>query len=162
MITNLHIEATLLSPAYRQLKNLVSREKRDEVIEGLKSKLALLPEDRSIPTTRIDLTDDLLVMFADNSEDIAERSEVCEIENYLTASLPNTDFHRYWTEAGRLKYPCLSVLAFNLMTVPATNLSSEQIFNYAGLTANDRRSNLKSETLDKLLYLRSNFNTVKF
>ena len=54
-------------------------------------------------------------------------------------------------------FPRLSNLALFVHSIPATNLSSERNFNFAGLTITDRRSNLDTDKVDKMLFIRSNF-----
>jgi hypothetical protein len=66
----------------------------------------------------------------------------------------------FWEQKGSL-FPRLAKIAQQLLCVPATNLSSERNFNYAGLTVTDRRSRIEPDMLDQLLFIRSNFDMLK-
>ena len=54
-------------------------------------------------------------------------------------------------------YPRLEIIANKLFCVPASNETSERNFNYAGLTLTDRRSSLDPDNVDKMLFIRSNY-----
>ncbi|RWS22577.1 Zinc finger BED domain-containing protein-like protein [Leptotrombidium deliense] len=54
-------------------------------------------------------------------------------------------------------FPRLASFADGIFAIPATNLSSERNFNYAGLTLTDRRSRLSPDMVDDLLFVRANF-----
>jgi hypothetical protein len=45
-------------------------------------------------------------------------------------------------------------------SIPATNLSSERNFSFAGLTLTDKRSTINPKNVDKLLFMRSNFDVI--
>ena len=44
-----------------------------------------------------------------------------------------------------------------LLSIPATNLSSERNFNYTGLTLTDQRSSTDPNNVNTSLFIRSNF-----
>ena len=55
--------------------------------------------------------------------------------------------------ASRLRQPQLSYVAHNLLSVPAASTSSEQSFSIAGRTVEERRCQLKRDSVDGLLFL---------
>jgi hypothetical protein len=66
----------------------------------------------------------------------------------------------HW-ESVKSEYPRLYVVSKILLAIPATNLSSERNFNYAGLTLTDKRANIKPDKVDNMLFIRSNFDLKK-
>ena len=68
----------------------------------------------------------------------------------------NSSLLGYW-EQNRSSYPRLYRLAIRLLSIPATNLSSERYFSTAGLILTDYRSRLSSQNVNELLFIRSNF-----
>jgi hypothetical protein len=82
-----------------------------------------------------------------------------ELENYINSSLNfdiNSPILLFW-EQNQTKYPRLYRIARRLLSIPATNLSSERNFSAAGLTLTDHRSNLSPDNVNHLLFIRSNF-----
>ncbi len=82
-----------------------------------------------------------------------------ELQNYLNSTQNfdlNSSVIKFW-EQNKLKYPRIYVIAKRLLSIPATNLSSERNFSTAGLTLTDNRSNLHPNNVNKLLFIRSNF-----
>jgi len=61
-----------------------------------------------------------------------------------------------WWKANELKYPILSESAKRYLCVPATSVASERVFSSAGDLASAQRSCLRSEHVDKLLFLEKN------
>ena len=59
-----------------------------------------------------------------------------------------------------LHCPRLSLISNRLSVIPATNLSSERNFNYSRLTLTDQRSALDPDNVNKLLFIRSNFDLI--
>jgi hypothetical protein len=64
-----------------------------------------------------------------------------------------------WWKAHQDHYPKLSILCSYYLSIPASSAPSEREFSAAGLTINETRSNLRSETVDSVLVLRSVFNS---
>ncbi|KAG8228081.1 hypothetical protein J437_LFUL000081 [Ladona fulva] len=61
-----------------------------------------------------------------------------------------------WWEARKKIYPRLSKLAKKHLAVVATSVPSERVFSKAGQIISERRSRLKSSTVQKLVFLNSN------
>ncbi len=99
------------------------------------------------------------VDFAETVDDKNEESELEEVLRYyypLNAEDLKMSQIKFWVKYVNV-FPRLSQLSRMVHSVPATNLSNERNFNYAGLTLTDRRSNLDPEKVDEMLFIRSNF-----
>jgi len=105
------------------------------------------------------LSESCLGMFADNNiHSIKAETPESELNRYLNSN-EIIDPIKFWTQ-NKVNYPRLSIIANKLFCIPATNLSSERNFNYAGLTLTDRRSSLDPDNVDKLLFVRSNYDLI--
>jgi hypothetical protein len=56
-------------------------------------------------------------------------------------SLNVNNILEHW-ESVKIEYPRLYVVSKILLAIPATNLSNERNYNYAGLTLTDKRANI--------------------
>ena len=81
-------------------------------------------------------------------------SAISEIDQYLKLPVLNrkSDPLEWWKENGNL-FPSLSILARKYLTVIATSVPSERLFSTAGELISARRSRLKLENVDMLLFL---------
>jgi len=98
--------------------------------------------------------------FTDNSLNLTNSSD--ELQNYLDLNIAYNykSIIDFWSENSH-KYPRLYVISKQLLSIPATNLSSERNFNYSGLTLTDKRSSIEPNIVNKLLFIRSNFDLSK-
>lgn len=65
-----------------------------------------------------------------------------------------------WWKKRQLVFPNLSKVARKHLCIVATSVPSERIFSKAGLLVSERRSRLKPETIDKMIFLNANFEHV--
>lgn len=80
-----------------------------------------------------------------------------ELEKYiLTATLDGNANPLAWWKVNYTVYPMLSQLSKKYLTICATSVSSERLFSLAGHIVSKRRSCLKPEKVDKLIFLASN------
>lgn len=81
-----------------------------------------------------------------------------EYKTYCQASLVSeeVDARKWWSEETQRKtYPNLSIMALDMLSIPAMSASPERLFSAAGLTVTDRRNRLNSEAIEALECLRS-------
>lgn len=90
----------------------------------------------------------------------SEPSEVAssEVERYFTeAPLPLTCKNPLtWWEMRTTQYIHLSSLAKKILCIPATSVPSERVFSVAGNIINEKRSRLKPDNVNKLIFLYEN------
>lgn len=63
-----------------------------------------------------------------------------------------------WWSQHCHRYPSLSVIAKKYLCIPATSVPSERVFSTAGDVVTAQRSPLKSEYVDRLIFLKKNWN----
>ena len=69
----------------------------------------------------------------------------------------DTDCNFLNNRSYRVKWPVLGSVARHVLSIPAASTSSERPFSVAGRTVEDRRCQLKCDTVDGILFL----NTIK-
>lgn len=60
----------------------------------------------------------------------------------------------FWKQYQQ-KFPCLSLIARRLFSIPVTSAAVERSFSAAGLAVTERRSSLNPQTLNDILFVRS-------
>jgi hypothetical protein len=71
-----------------------------------------------------------------------------ELQEYLSSPSFETETpHEWWIER-RAQYPKLSVMALNVLAVPAMSAEVERVFSSCGLTITPLRSSLSAESLE--------------
>ena len=85
-----------------------------------------------------------------------------EVSNYLTVDEINIveDPLQWWKE-NAWNFKVLSIIAKDLLAVPATSAPSERIFSKAGAIVTTKRSSLASKTIDPLLFIAENNKRIK-
>ena len=71
----------------------------------------------------------------------------------------STDIFQFWAAS---QFPLVEVAAKKYLSAPPTSVASEQLFSSAGQLYSDRRSNLKGENAEKLLFLAYNIRLFNF
>ena len=67
------------------------------------------------------------------------------------------DAIQFWKEiAAQGSLPKMALLAKYLLTIPATSTPSERVFSACGSTLNEHRARMKTETIEKLMFLHYN------
>jgi hypothetical protein len=169
-LNDLHFVATMLFPSCKHLNNLATNEeklKTKQLLNDMSDRISLQNE---ITTTITEINntleiDDCLMDFIDiPSHENNLNSSQNEIEEYLNYYFnydPSAqDILNFW-QANKKKFPRLYLNAKELLSIPASNTSSERNFSFAGLTLTDRRSYLDPLKVDKLLFIRSNYDLYK-
>ena len=62
---------------------------------------------------------------------------------------------KWWSDNSTV-YPTLPILAEKYLCVPAKSVASERAFSCAGLVVSDRRTCLKPEKVNQLIFLKHN------
>jgi hAT family C-terminal dimerisation region len=62
----------------------------------------------------------------------------------------------WWLESTqRATYPHLSVMALDILSIPATSAKPERLFSGAGITVTERRNRLGAESIEAFECLKS-------
>ncbi|KAK2557045.1 E3 SUMO-protein ligase ZBED1 [Acropora cervicornis] len=90
-----------------------------------------------------------------SEQDICE-AEVSQYKKEL--SINATENPLTWWRQNNERYPSLAILAKKYLCIPATSVPSERVFSTAGDIVTAQRSQLKSEHVDRLIFLKKNWN----
>lgn len=172
----IHKIAAFLWPDYKQLLYL-DQNAREEVYSIVTDELNNIFEDSAsasdTPNTSSesqpiesqsntldfsDVEDDLIKKYKDiyNKNDNNLQSKVTsEIELYKKTWGTDADNILQWWRNHEKDFPLLHQLGRKILCVPASSASSERAFSSANRVLEDRRTNLKSENVDSILFLHS-------
>lgn len=87
--------------------------------------------------------------------------DICEAEVSQYKKEPSinaTENPLTWWRQNNERYPSLAILAKKYLCIPATSVPSERVFSTAGDIVTAQRSQLKSEHVDRLIFLKKNWN----
>ena len=75
-----------------------------------------------------------------------------EYSGYCSAlRTPEVDSRSWWMEpAQRTTYPALSVMALDLLSIPAMSAEPERLFSSAKITITDRKNRLQFESIEAI------------
>ena len=159
----LHFVAAILYPPIKNLNNLATNEEKTNALKLLEKIISEIPVNSTQDLTNYQINQlDLCIDGFTDIQQIPVLGHIQEeIQDYLNQNFCffSKSIIEFWNES-RNRFPRLSILSNRLSVIPATNLSSERNFSYSGLTLTDQRSSLDSENVNKLLFIRSNFDLI--
>lgn len=174
-------KSTFLDPRFRALT--LSQEEKDSTIEEVKLEVVEASHDEQIlqnPANSSAMADDINGPTAKKPRDPATLTDILraisqqsathkhggstmkeradeEINSYL--SIPQLDVESdplIWWKANSQSFPLLSSIARKYLSIPATSVPSERLFSSAGQIVNCRRSRMKPETVNRMVFLAVN------
>ena len=168
--------ATILDPHYHQLKFLRDQTKAEaystfrdilvsmmaaedcQIVEEVGQATLQGAEGVSQPPKKKKKTAlEILIGEDDDSSHNSRGTLSEEFDNYLKLTpLKSSDNCLEWWSHNSLQFPNLAKLAKKYLCVPATSVPAEQIFSIAGEVVNNKRSSLKPENVDMLVFLNKN------
>lgn len=175
--TSVTVAATLLDPRFKDAY-FNSQEKADAVAEVMNflrsvdadanSNKVQPPSSSSSPvaatasqsSTLWDEHDNMNIATGTDNDD-----ELPQYEQQLTSYMNeprvprSTDIFQYWKCS---QYPLVEVAANKYLSAPPSSVASEQLFSSAGQVYADRRSSLKGENAERLLFLAYNIRLFNF
>jgi len=85
-----------------------------------------------------------------------------ELEDYKNKyfEVQDDNILEFWKNQKHI-FPLLSILAKQILAIPASSASSERSFSVAGRVIEERRSCLGGNTVDGILFLNNHFNAQK-
>ena len=97
---------------------------------------------------------DILLGPEENEESFTIQDE---LEMYLQVKAPSRQVNIFeWWKINEARFPNVAKLARSMLCVPGTSTAAEQVFSAAGITVSKRRSCLKPENVDRILFLNKN------
>ena len=107
-----------------------------------------------------DFLSDIVITKGEGTPTLSDKV-IHEVKSYISEpSIPLNACPLDWWRTMSQIYPNVSVLAKQILCVPATSVSSERVFSTAGFCSDKRRSNLAPENLDILIFLNKNLKSL--
>lgn len=155
--------ACFLDPRYRSLKMLTDDE-RNEVYDEIRYLLESeegqnLPVEIHIPSPKKNRFSSFEGILAeDYSNELELYMETADYSKFLNEDKTHSIHlvESFWKE-NKDRMPKLYNMARKRLHLPASSASSERVFSDAGRTVECRRTNLKPDGLDDLLFIRDHF-----
>jgi len=161
-----HEIALFLFPPYKSMKMMGESEK-NRVIGNVKLELLKIQENQPVrnevnqvhPEVQAPSTSSYNNMFSEWENDFTQPNAMSSYENELESYTHSTDTFQTnenildWWKARNNILPTMAKLAIRILAIPATSAASERAFSAAGRVIEERRSCLKAETIDALLFL---------
>jgi hypothetical protein len=95
----------------------------------------------------------------DESHDL--QTEDNEVERYLVmAQIKNDQDPLKWWDVNKSQFPVLAQLARKYLSIQATSGASERVFSDAGLIMSSKRTSMKTDLFEALIFLKRNGNLV--
>lgn len=83
-----------------------------------------------------------------------------ELSEYMSSSLStlpgSADPLLWWKCTGESMFPTLSKLAKRYLSMNATSVASERLFSLSGHIVNKKRSSMKADTVNRMVFLACN------
>jgi len=149
---------------YKKLKMVDSQIERDQIIENVKVQLHNIqeqmpnnPPENTSQTGNLNYSnEDMFSEWADIDEGSNTRTRyTCEDElsmYQLEHYEPNQNVLQLWKER-QIKMPMMAKLAMRIFAIPATSAGSERAFSTSGRVIEERRTCLKGDTVESILFL---------
>ena len=64
----------------------------------------------------------------------------------------DVDVMVWWRDVGQARFPRITVMARQFLTIPASSATVERVFSFAGLTLSDLRKSLLEGTLESIMW----------
>lgn len=163
-----HGMALFLCPPFKKLRMVENIDERQGIIEKVKIELSKLqsnlisncsqsepvPIEETIQSEEDNIfsewKDDCLP--SDNYNDFNNELNIYQMESYNQ----NQDILQWWKEHSD-KLPLMAKLASRILAIPASSAASERSFSTSGRIIEERRTRLKGDTVDSLLFLNDFF-----
>ena len=156
--------ATFLDPRFKT-NGFSCQQKYENVKDHLLNKMTPVQEEETQEETQeIEVNEDSLWKFFDNKVKHMKKTSTTsavkptkEMERYLEGDiLSRSEDPLKWWKMNSISFPQLADLAKNYLACPATSTSSERLFSKAGELVCQRRSNLKPNKINMVLFLNKN------
>ena len=165
--------ATVLDPrfkkgCFRNAQDLAERDIRNHLeklhncrsLKDIETASTPSPQPKRIKSS---LWDDFDEEMETNENDQEEKQTPVDIEMKFYMDSKRIQRHENpleWWKSNQQFLPLMSVLAKKYLGIPATSVPSERVFSKAGELVSAKRSTLKKENVDMLLFLNKDFETV--
>lgn len=156
-ITQSHDIATFFHPMMKGLKAHTAdrRNKTYQKVSSMMDNFGETHSSRRMNSVGTNLTSSAMRLFVDHDSD----SEHNELQDYKDMKVRSITTLLQWWEDKKTIFPNLYKIARSIHAIPASSASAERIFSAAGKLCSNR-PNLRSEMMDEILVLKSNYDLV--
>ena len=95
-------------------------------------------------------------MFLSDDESDDTQIEEDEIERYLVMAQIKSQEPLKWWDVNKVQFPILAQLARKYLSIQATSGASERVFSDAGLIMSTKRTSMKEDLFEALIFLKRN------
>ncbi|XP_069106896.1 E3 SUMO-protein ligase ZBED1-like [Argopecten irradians] len=152
--------SSTVTPELPRVRELPSSENEEPVIPEKVIKLEPGTTENKSPkpaSAMSSLLGDIYILKVEKPRSIEDQVE-SEVKAYKTEPPITTDSNPLiWWSTHCEKFPLLANLAKKYLSIPATSVPSERVFSTAGDIVTAQRSALKSENVDRLIFLKKNW-----
>lgn len=176
IVKDIHKVATVFEPKMKSLEKNCNFSEKQKIYEKALAdmEMFLLTTEGNEPSTTfeepppkkvaVNINKELSEFFdtETTASDVLDGNLKQEFTSYINSSIdpePTISVLEFW-KTNEKKFPRISKYAKQILCIPATSTPSERLFSIAGQTLNKRRSALKPEKLDKLLFIKYNYSNV--
>lgn len=172
VVHKFHKIALFFWPNFRQLKILSPNEK-EEVIQEVRDMLKeystvqseIIEEESTFSTNLRNCSEEppnkktLFDFSSFKDSSITIETEVDEVASYMNLNITEQIDPKNlldWWKNNSYKFPNLVKIVKRVLCIPASSSASERNFSAAGLTLQNRRTSLSSDSVDSILFLHNN------
>jgi len=169
-VKDLLLLTSIIDPRFKNMYYLEEKEKleaekllREAFLEYKTKNENALREEFKLETKKVKINEEAMMKVFGGNRTLAQSKDIYrEVSNYLTVDEINIveDPLQWWKE-NAWNFKVLSIIAKDLLAVPATSAPSERIFSKAGAIVTTKRSSLASKTIDPLLFIAENNKRIK-
>lgn len=119
------------------------------------------PSEKKMKLTDMDEWFDDVCFIGESQQPLQNLIEL-EVHRYFSHNQPQSSKQQtllQWWQANHYFYPQLATLAKKYLAVPASSVPSERVFSLAGIVVDKKRSRLKPDLVDTLIFMKMNMET---
>ncbi|XP_060567575.1 E3 SUMO-protein ligase ZBED1-like [Ruditapes philippinarum] len=119
------------------------------------------PSEKKMKLTDMDEWFDDVCFIGESQQPLQNLIEL-EVHRYFSHNQPQSSKQQtllQWWQANHYFYPQLATLAKKYLAVPASSVPSERVFSLAGIVVDKKRSRLKPDLVDTLIFMKMNIET---
>ncbi|CAG8766249.1 4725_t:CDS:1, partial [Cetraspora pellucida] len=147
--------AALLDPRCKSL-SFVSENKKLETIKALRNIVASLQSNHEEFQQSTKSDNSLIARIFQ-----LHHPQIDEVTDYLAQPQISPTHNPFsWWINNQERFPTIIKLAQKYLSIPATSTPSERLFSDAGNIMSSKRTNLKPQVFEQLLFLKRNYNLV--
>ena len=174
VINDLHDIAAILDPRLKHNNSVIPADRRDVALNSICRMMAEVPtsleeetkssmkgsvtsvtDSERLPAKKARLetrTSETRSFFGDLYQFSSAATSQDELDIYMECPDVSENVLHFWSSIGHM-WPKLASVVRVILAIPATETSSERVFSTAGRILEERRTQLKGDSVDNLMFL---------